>query len=59
MSYFIGDFFNGEIDFCDFDGVFGPGDKVLIGCVDCKGDIDLFFVALGVVTRIYDSFLYL
>ena len=54
-GYFIGDFFNGEVDLGDFEGVLGTGDIDFIGWVECKGDIDLFFVTLGVVTRIYFS----
>ena len=51
-GYFIGDFFIGDVLRGDFEGVFGPGDTVFNVWVFCKGEMDLFLVALGVVTRI-------
>lgn len=48
----MGDFFIGDVDRGDFEGVFDPGDTVFWGWVFCKGETDLFLVALGVVTLI-------
>ena len=53
MGYFIGDFFIGDVDFGDFDGVLGIGDTDLLSWVICNGDMDLFLVTLGVVTLMF------
>lgn len=52
----MGDFFSRVLEFKDLLGVFGLGDDDFIGWVECNGDIDLFFVYLGVVTRIVITF---
>lgn len=53
MGYFIGDFFIGDVDFRDFDGVLGIGDTDLLSWLICNGDMDLFLVTLGVVTLMF------
>lgn len=53
MGYFIGDFFIGDVDFRDFDGVLGNGDTDLLSWLICNGDMDLFLVTLGVVTLMF------
>lgn len=53
MGYFIGDFFIGDVDFRDFDGVLGNGDTDLLSWLISNGDMDLFLVTLGVVTLMF------